>query len=45
MDSDWIAIRLYYGEKAFGVSGNITSDLVGLCKRQVANNLHIANIR
>ena len=44
MDTDWIAIKLHYGDKAFGVRGNFTSDFVGLCEGHVANNLHIANI-
>ena len=43
MDSTWIAIRLYYGEKAFGISGNFSEDLKELCIRHKANYFHIEN--
>ena len=41
MDTNWVAIRLYYGQKAFGVSGNFTSDLKSICMKHGANFIHI----
>ena len=41
METNWTAIRLYYGEKAFGLSGNFTTDLKKLCAKHRANIFHI----